>query len=190
MEPCLYSHHGPKKFDRIKGWRYLTRFFYKKIYGCFAGWSKKVAVITKWLYYLGGCKAGFHCTHSQNNTKTRNKKLCWVLSFEFLQELLITVLHLINQTPWSQSGKSILGCTLVSEPTFHCLHNQAVEKMSLILRTPMKFQMRFCMKTWYLHRHQHDCYLQKLKGYCCCSYTINRPFCSNKKWMVLFHCCW
>ena len=27
--------------------------FYKKIYGCFAR-SKKVAVMTKWLYYQGG----------------------------------------------------------------------------------------------------------------------------------------
>ena len=26
----------------------------------------------------------------------------------------------------------------------------------------------------------------EVKGYCCCSYTINRPFCSNKKWMVCY----
>lgn len=149
------------------------------MYGYFAGWPKKVAVIMKWLYYQGGCKAGFHCTHSQNNTKIKNKKLCGVLSFEFLQELLITVLHLINQTPSSQSEKSILGCTLVSELTFQCLHNQPVEKLSDEITNEI------------LHEHMISsqattCYLQKWKGYCCCSYTINWPFCSNKKWMVCY----
>ena len=33
----------------------------KKMYGCFAGWQKKVAVITRWLYYWGGHKAGICC---------------------------------------------------------------------------------------------------------------------------------
>ena len=151
------------------------------MYGPFAGWPKKLAVITKWLYYQGGCKAGFHCTHSQNNTKIRNKKLCRVLSFEFLQELLITVLHLINQTPWSQSEKSILGCTLVSEHTFQCLHNQAVEKLSDFKKTneiPNEILHENMISSQATTR-----YLQKLKGYCCCSYTINWHFCSNKKWM-------
>ena len=36
-------------------------FFYKEMYGRFAG-PKKVAVKTRWLYYRGGCKAGFHCS--------------------------------------------------------------------------------------------------------------------------------
>ena len=152
MEPAVYTvTMGQKNLTVLRGDVILiTRFFYKKMNGRFGGWPKKVAVMVKWLYYQGGCKAGFHCTHSQNKTKIRNKKLCWVLSFEFLQELLITVLHLINQTPWSLSEKSSLGCTLVSELTFQCLHNQPVEKLSL-----MKLQMRFCMKTWYLHRQQH-----------------------------------
>ena len=35
------------------------RFFYKEMYGRFAG-PKKVAVITRWLYHWGGRKAGFH----------------------------------------------------------------------------------------------------------------------------------
>ena len=38
----------------------LMRVFYKKMYGLFAG-PKKVAIITRWLYYRGGCKVGFHC---------------------------------------------------------------------------------------------------------------------------------
>ena len=34
-------------------------FFYKEMYGRFAG-PKKGAVITRWLYHWGGRKAGFH----------------------------------------------------------------------------------------------------------------------------------
>ena len=41
----------------------LTRFFCRKMYGHFAWWPKKVAVITRWLYYRGGCKAGFYCIY-------------------------------------------------------------------------------------------------------------------------------
>ena len=39
--------NGPKKF----GWLISDRFnegFYKKMYGCFAGQQKQVAVITRW----------------------------------------------------------------------------------------------------------------------------------------------
>ena len=34
-------------------------FFYKKMYGHFAGWPKKVTIITRWLCYWGGRKWGF-----------------------------------------------------------------------------------------------------------------------------------
>ena len=37
-------------------------FFNKKLYGHFAWQPKKVAVITRCLYYRGDRKAGFHCT--------------------------------------------------------------------------------------------------------------------------------
>jgi len=40
----------------------LTRVFYKRIYGGFCQAARqKVAVITRWPYYQGGRKAGFHC---------------------------------------------------------------------------------------------------------------------------------
>ena len=48
----------PKTFGRNNEVTVLTRVSYKKMYGRF----KKVAVKTRWPYYRGGRKAGFHCT--------------------------------------------------------------------------------------------------------------------------------
>ena len=48
----------PKTFGRNNEVTVLTRVSYKKMYGHF----KKVAVKTRWPYYRGGRKAGFHCT--------------------------------------------------------------------------------------------------------------------------------
>ena len=53
--------NGPKKLAVLMGDRNNEGFFlYKKIYGRFSRRPKKVAVITKWSYYRGDCKAGFH----------------------------------------------------------------------------------------------------------------------------------
>ena len=41
-------------------------FLYNKMYSCFAGWPKKVALITRSLYYPGGRKAEFHCIFIRN----------------------------------------------------------------------------------------------------------------------------
>ena len=54
--------NGPKKLAVLMGDRNNEGvFLYKKIYGRFSRRPKKVAVITKWSYYRGDCKAGFPC---------------------------------------------------------------------------------------------------------------------------------
>ena len=49
----------------------LTRVLYKKMYGCFGRRLKKVAVITRWSYYQGARKAGFHCTYTWPHKDTK-----------------------------------------------------------------------------------------------------------------------
>ena len=49
----------------------LTRvLFYKKMNGRYAGWPKKVAVITRRPYYRGGRKARFHFTRLSQATQS------------------------------------------------------------------------------------------------------------------------
>lgn len=76
--------------------------------------------------------------------------------------------------------KIYFSCTLVSEPTFQCLRNQAVEK------TVSDFNNTNEIPNEILHESMISSLSSEVKGYCCCSYTINRPFCSNKKWMVCY----
>ena len=62
VQPRQYGHQWAQKI-----WSYLraivlTKVLLQRMYGPFAGRPKKVAVITRWPYYRGGRKAGFHCT--------------------------------------------------------------------------------------------------------------------------------
>ena len=49
--------NGRKKYGRI------NEGFWQEKYGHFAWRPKKVAIITRWLYYRGGCKVGFYCIY-------------------------------------------------------------------------------------------------------------------------------
>ena len=76
--------NGPKKFCRINGVAVLTRvFFTRKCMVVFARLPKKVAIITRWLYYQGGRKAGFHCTKFKKLRKVYNLPFFSVLGHFF-----------------------------------------------------------------------------------------------------------
>ena len=60
---------GQKEFGPIKEVAVSTRvFFTRKCRAVLARRPKKVSVITRWPYYRGGRKAGFHCS---------NHRDCW-----------------------------------------------------------------------------------------------------------------
>ena len=55
--PLIRSPMGKKKYGRI------NEGFLREKYGHFAWRPKKVAIITRWLYYRGGYKVGFYCIY-------------------------------------------------------------------------------------------------------------------------------
>ena len=55
--PLIWSPMDKKKYGRI------NEGFWQEKYGHFAWRPKKVAIITRWLYYRGGCKVGFYCIY-------------------------------------------------------------------------------------------------------------------------------
>ena len=58
----------------------------------FARWPKKVAVITRWLYYPSGRKAGFHCTKFKKLRKVYNLPFFSVLGHFFYPKFPLTSL--------------------------------------------------------------------------------------------------
>ena len=58
----------------------------------FARRPKKVAVITRWLYYRGGCKAGFHCKKFKKLRKVYNLPFFSVLGHFFYPKFPLTSL--------------------------------------------------------------------------------------------------
>ena len=66
--------------------------FTRKCMVVFARQPKKVPVITRWLYYRGGHKAGFHCTKFKKLRKVYNLPFFSVLGHFFYPKFPLTSL--------------------------------------------------------------------------------------------------
>ena len=85
--------NGPKKFCRINGVTVLMRVcLQENVWWFLPGGQKKVAVITRWLYYRGGCKAGFHCKKFKKLRKVYNLPFISVLGHFFYPKFPLTSL--------------------------------------------------------------------------------------------------
>ena len=85
--------NGPKKFCRINGVTVLMRVcLQENVWWFLPGGQKKVAVITRWLYYRGGRKVGFHCTKFRKLRKLCNLPFFYVLGHFFYPKFPLTSL--------------------------------------------------------------------------------------------------
>ena len=70
--------YGPKKLGRINRVAMLKRvFLHENAWRFLWGAQKKVAVITRWPYYQGGGKVGFHCRYSWSQKVWSLPPLVW-----------------------------------------------------------------------------------------------------------------
>ena len=93
--------NGPKKFCRINGVTVLMRVcLQENVWWFLPGGQKKVAVITRWLYYRGGRKAGFHCTKFKKLRKVYNLPFFSVLGHFFFPKFPLTSLTKIPSMFW------------------------------------------------------------------------------------------
>ena len=76
---------GQKSLER--GGRINVFFFCKKMYSAEPG-RKKVAVITRWPYYRGGRKAGFHCNSNILSSSSSSSSIYFYLTPETVWDLL------------------------------------------------------------------------------------------------------
>ena len=96
----------------------LTRVFFTR--NCMAGFvrrPKKVAVITRWPYYRGGCKDGFQCTSNRPLHVREIKPNIILLSLETMQLMLE-----FQERLWLTSKpRSLISETISKDESYICV---------------------------------------------------------------------
>ena len=92
VEPRLYGHQCANKICRINEGFFIQ----KNVWWFWPGGQKRVAVITRWPYYRGGLKAGFHCLY----TYRKNNKQWTILVHTKCNALKIQVLNTTMNRVW------------------------------------------------------------------------------------------